>query len=455
MRHITYTFLSFLIISNFSNAQPADVESANDSLDFLDDSEEALGSASNKAEADANAWLVKKQEIWELDGNTDFVGAVGSASIGGTPTSPSYHKGRVEAYDIAMMNLKAAIAKELAARVKSETILSYSKPRAAASIKSSLETKQATKPEDFGMLDKAKLIIHHELDKELDNRGIQAGTPAAEKLAEAEIERRYSKSIGIAAQTEVGGLYTAKTFEEAGTLAVVGVYSDKMKQLQRAILSQGDAPKAQANPSSPSLGEWARNLKIKDLYASHGVQLKADKYGDINLIAYSQWPASSNTALSAKMAFSEAEAMNFGHLRAFVGELMVVDSGRDQVSSLKEFGQLEKVSQNYQVDSAYTDNIRAKAEELGFPGIKKLRTWQIADKRSGVVICGVISGWNISNAERSVSERARNESIGASKGGQGITGKSRLNGTQSQQDNRYDPNKSGSTRVESLESEEF
>ena len=454
----TFIIITFLI--NFAFAQHADDDGG--ALDFLDDSEEALGAASNKAEDGARKFLIGKEEEWSDKAEqtgvpTDRVGGFASASIGGSPSSKDFTKNRIVAYNVAFTELKGAIAKELALQISNEMSLSYSKPAEAARQKKALQDIKDRSPMEMGMLEKAKLIIHDELDGELDRRGIKPGTPAAKEIVEAEMERRFSSKVETIAEAEMGAIYTMKTIEDGGNIAIVGVYSDKMKQLQRAILGQDEAPKTTPNPDRPAIRDWVGSLSKSALYGSHGVQIKADRNGDLNLLSYAQWPASSKSSLASKFAYKEAESQCLSYLRSFAGEIVKQQSARDLTQKLEEFSDLENVTQQIETSSTFNETISTKAAKLNFPGIRTLHTWQTVDKRSGAVICGVVQGWNITNARKAVATKREFEDIGGSRGGQGITGNTNSSvGNPSSAKKGYDPTKaSGNKKVQSIESEDF
>jgi hypothetical protein len=449
--------LSLIVIPFFAFSLLAQPAEESGGLDFLDDSDEALGAALNKAEKAASEFLARKKDEWNEKRITDRFGAFASAAIGESPSSPNYIKAKSIAYEAAMLNLKGDIANEMALEIENEMSLSYGKPAEAARQKQQLQDIQNRSPMEVGMLDKAKLLIHDELDNQLDKRGIKPGTPAAQNFVKAELERRMTSTVKTIAQAEMGSIYTAKTIEDGNNIAVVGIYSDKMKQLQSAILGKGEAPKLSPNPGRPTLSSWLQSLSKGALYGSHGIQIKPDKFGDLNLLAYSQWPASSTSSLAVKFATKEAGMQCLSYMRSFAGEIVKNESGRELTSKLEEYGQLDGVVQKLEVGSTFDQNIKSRAEKLSFPGIKTLHTWQTLDKRSGTVICGVVQGWNISGAEKALASKREFESVGGSSGGAGLTGNS-VNSSvnQPQKSKGYDPTKSsGSKIVESLESEDF
>ena len=206
-------FLSILVIPFFAFSLLAQPAEESDDLDFLDDSEDALGSASNEAQKKANAYLAKKQEAWENDNQTDKWGGVGFAPIGGDPTDPNFTQYRIAAYNSAMLELKRNIAVNLAAEIQTDMSLIYGKPAAAAQQKTLLQDIKSKTPMEMGMLNKAKLLIHNELDNQLDKRGIKPGTPAAQEVV-ADLETRISNSVQVLAQAEMGAIYTMKTIED-------------------------------------------------------------------------------------------------------------------------------------------------------------------------------------------------------------------------------------------------
>ena len=154
-----------------------------------------------------------------------------------------------------------------------------------------------------------------------------------------------TSTVKTIAQAEMGSIYTAKTIEDGNNIAVVGIYSDKMKQLQSAILGKGEAPKLSPNPGRPTLSSWLQSLSKGALYGSHGIQIKPDKFGDLNLLAYSQWPASSKSSLAVKFATKEAGMQCLSYMRSFAGEIVKNESGRELTSKLEEYGQLDGVVQ--------------------------------------------------------------------------------------------------------------
>jgi hypothetical protein len=144
-------------------------------------------------------------------------------------------------------------------------------------------------------------------------------------------------------------------------------------------------------------------------------------------------------------------------MRLFAGEIIKQQSAREATQNISEFQQLDSVNQKVLNNSTFKESITSKAEKLSFPGIKTLHTWVTTDKRSKAVICGVVQGWNISGARKSLATKRDFESVGGSSGGAGITGNPVNSSTnQPQKSKGYDPTKPTNRKtVQSLESEDF
>lgn len=471
------SILSLLGASSYAQ----DLESAENSLPFLTD--EVPAAFSNKAQKSANTYITDEKD-WQIGLNPDgrYV-VVGISAVSIAPTRPGYQMSRSTAYDKAMLNAKAQVAKYYALEVAQEIANSFGE----AGNKDANDTYNrytdgdgaggVAAPNSNGIVDKMKSLVTAELNERLEAKGIdpESGLAKAEVAKMLEMKKEapnvdsydvFRKSIERAAQAEVGALVVSKIFEDSGNIAVVATYSNATKQLAAAFNGVGVAPKVPRN--NRNLQKWANNLSTKDVYSAFGVQLTSDSDGNLVLLSYAQATAKRDTALAARNAYAAAEASADGNIRSFIGESVAYQGALKQVEVMEEgqgLGEASDVVGKLAQSREQRNQISAKSGALKIPGISTIKRWSTTDKRSGTTIAGVVKMSSMGTAQAANRERESFDAIGGSRGGEGMSnqgtsrqGTSASNGKQSSGNSSYgtmsDEQSSGYSH-ESMESEDF
>lgn len=424
---------------------------------FLDDGDEALGALAGAAAAKRDAEQYVTQKGWSI-GATDngmFV-AIGFSDIAGRPESPNFQKAREGAFVKALLDAKQQVAMAYGQKIATET---FSNVQQAAKNPDNFAPKPNDPPPP-GILAKMKMLIHAKLDKQLREKGVEPAKATKGQIAEAEkavLTSEFSRTITRMAAAEVGALITQKVYESGDSIAVVAYYNPKAKALMDALLGKGPVPTSK--PQEETIAQWINQFKVPELYASHGVQVRVDEKGQLNLIAFGQSVAEISSSMGAKMAETAAETNAIGALRDYAGEFVEADIKLDTFERTKQFGDMDKAAAETEQDSQMSQKIKARAEALTVAGINKIRTWTTTDKRSQRMIVGVIVQWNIGSARAAVDQKQAFAESAGSKGGEGATGTGPgtpaahpKSGTG--KDN-YDPTKATNNKAESREADPF
>lgn len=393
---------------------------------FLDDSDEALGGMASAvgARRDAEAFVAEKG--WKLGRNKDgrYV-AIGSASIGGQPSSPNFQALRQTAYIKAMVDAKQQVAMHLAETIATETFFSLLEGRRGEGPMKPAGAEPPKTPVSPTIAEKVKALVHLKLDKALERNGKPVAQPTEQQVKQAEkavLTTDLYRSISRMTQAEVGALVTQKLIEDGTAIVVVTYYSPKTKELLDAILGKGTV--TLQKPQEETLSQWIQAWKTSELYASQGVQIRVDETGQPNVICFGQAPVSINSTQGLNTAIGKAETIAAGVLRDFAGELVSADIQMQMVEKSQEFGQMDKALAETEVDSSYQQTVKARAENLTVQGKETIRTWSTKDTRSGRVIAGAVVAWSFSNAVAADADRTAFAQSAGSKGGSGTVGSS-------------------------------
>ena len=425
---------------------------------FLDSSDEALGAMAGAAAAKRDAEAYVQNKKWSLGMSEDgkFV-AIGFADIAGRPENPNFQKAREIAFVKALLNAKEQVAMTYGQKIATETMLNAQQ---AAKNPENFAPKPNDPPPP-GITAKIKMLINAKLDQALRNNGVEPAKATKEQVKEAEkavLTTEFRRTITRMAAAEVGALITQKVFESGESIAVVAYYNPKAKGLMDAILGKGPAPTGK--PQEETINQWISKFTVPELYASHGVQIRVDENGQLNLVAFGQSVAEISSTLGGKMAETAAETNAIGALRDYAGEYVEADIKQEIFERTKQFGDMDKASAEVEQDSQMSQKISARAAALTVAGIGKIRTWTTSDKRSKRIIVGAVVVWNIRGSETATEHKQAFAESAGSKGGDGAPG-SNANTAEPQRPkagsskNTYDPTKGTKNNAESPEADPF
>jgi hypothetical protein len=363
------------------------------------------------------------QEGWDFNSNR-FI-AIGNGTIPVPPSHRDFDQARILAFSKAMLDAKAKLAQSMGVKVSNDIAQSFSEPNIEQAF-SEIQEKALSQP---SALNKAKKLIHNELDDLLKERGVDPGNPKAgievKKLLSSE---KFNKTIQATCRAEVDGLLVYQSIEtmnnanDGGNVAVIVVFSKKSEQMARAILGKGDAPKAGSGKAT--LKEYINSLKTHQLISTFGVKPRTDEKGNLNLIAFGQSTPRTSSTSSANFARKKAGVNALGYLRSFAGEMVSGFETMDQSDSFEEF---EDDMEDYAVTDTAVSITKARAEKLNIVGAFPARYWRAKDPRSGKTVVGQILVWSLGSAKNANALRDQMNSIGGSKGGAGVTARPKAN----------------------------
>jgi hypothetical protein len=324
-----------------------------------------------------------------------------------------------------MLDAKAKLAQFMGEQLSTEISRVFSEPNVEQAF-SEIQEEATAQP---SVLNKAKKLIHSELDNLLGERGVDPGNPKAgievKKLLSSE---KFSRAIQATGRAEVDGLLVYQTLEvmnnanDGGDVAVIAILSEKSKQMARAILGKGEAP--QTGNGKTTLKEYINSLKTHQLISTFGVKPRTDENGNLNLIAFGQSTPRTSSTSSVNAARGKARLSAMGYLRSFAGEAVSGFETADQSDSFEEF---EDGMKGYASTDSYEAITKARGAKLNITGAMLARFWRAKDSRSGKTVVGQIVVWNLGSAKNANALRDQMNSIGGSKGGAGVTARPKAN----------------------------
>lgn len=381
-----------------------------------------LGEAVVAKSALDQAYETLSQKGWGegYDINTKRFIAVGSAAIKVPSGHPQFYLARKASYTQAMLNAKKQLASYLSQEVSRSIESRYSEP----SYGNALEGLQESVPEAPGMIEKAQMLIHSELDSLLAEKGIDPNADsdaAAAVIKDVIIQQRFQDVIKATARAEVAGLFAYKIYEVApkqntGDIAVIAIMSPTTRQLSGAIMGLNPAPIKKAKSS---ISVWANSIAEDTLISTHGVKVRADENGSLNLIAFGQSKPRSQSSMAMNGARKKARLAAMGELRSFAGEAVTALESGGASESYEEYADGTSA---YLSEESIEEVVKARAETLSMPGISTVRQWSGLDSRSGEQIAGIIISWNLGSALDANVLRDQLKASAGSAGGRGVSG---------------------------------
>lgn len=351
--------------------------------------------------------------------NTKRFIAIGSAAIKVASGHPQFYLARKASYSQAMLNAKKELASYLSQEVSRSIESRYSEP----SYVNALEGLQESVPEAPGVIEKAQMLIHSELDALLAEKGIDpnADTEAAAAVVKDLIlQSGFQDVIKATARAEVAGLFAYQVYEVApqqntGDVAVIAIMSPTTRQLAGAIMGLNPAPVKKAKSS---ISDWANSISTKTLISTHGVKVRSDQNGSLNLIAFGQSKPRSQSSMAMDGARKKARLAAIGELRSFAGEAVTAQESGGVSESYEEYADGTSA---YASEESIEIAVKARAESLSMPGISAVRRWSGVDSRSNEQIEGVILSWNLGSAlDANVLKDQLRVSAGSA-GGRGVS----------------------------------
>ena len=360
-------------------------------------------------------------------GDLDSFVAIGVWAINAPAGSDSFGLARRQAAQMALLDAKKSIATYLSAEVETSMTSFYMEGSGSSSTGGGAEGD--SDPVSPGIFSKAMKLVELELDGLLRDRGVDPNDPDG-RAARSEAAKQviatagFASSVQLIARQEIGALQAFRTFESivpgsgGNEVACVVVYSPKSRALQEALLGRGSVSDGMAGIP---ISQWARGLGDESLLYTHGVQLRTDENGELNLVIFGQSDPRTESSRSQIAARDKAKLNAIAEARRFLGEMVYVSESQVESSSFEEYSDM---SGSFEDSSEFLQQIEARADRLRMPGISWVYSWQFTHPLSELPTFGVVGKVSVDSAIEANGLRELFGAAAGSRGGDGIAGRS-------------------------------
>ena len=392
------------------------------------------GSKVVDAKKQASNFLTERKLKPGYDAPNNLYIFIGSEPIAVKADDASFNDARQDAFMIALLDAKQQMAEFMGVRVKAEMekIVKSGTP-------GQFTPSEASKSDGImkALLTKALVIVNDAANKELMKRGLEKEgsgkdakavdrakelEAARKKAADIVMDKSYKEFASISSRAEVSGAQVYRSFEsieagKKGTVAVILVFSDSSKELTRALLGKGLAPKGVANMN---LNDWVTGLGDEVLLYTQGAMMRTDEHGEVVLLAFGQASPIREDEDLAKEAEDQARERAQLAARLFVGDFIQSNSDSERGFDLKKFKDIAN-SDEYKSAKKRLAVIKSSSAELKLGGGPPIHTWSAKHPMSDVTTQGCVLKFSLSAAEAANALRDTMDSLGGSKGGEGVT----------------------------------
>ena len=375
---------------------------------------------------------VVREKGWGLGYNPEkkrFI-VIGEAPIAETPDSPDWGAARSEAFTLAMLAAKRELATFIRVEISRRTSMDRSKPDSAAAFQAARDRAaklraEKVDPNSLSMMDKVAFLAHQEVDKFIDDDK-KISEPEQKAIEAVVLKKEFQDLITIASHAETAGLAAYQTFESGNKIAVIAMFTEGATQaMAKAMLGSGVVDR-KSTTKSP-ISTYCSDLdKSGTLAYTHGVRLRVDENGDLNLIAFAHVTPEFDDPEFADTAFSEATDTARGLLRSFAGELVDNSSTLNRASSTEKIAdEARKLRTRYSSKSSYDQSVKTVAASLNLPGSTTAFQAEYVHpdaKANGIntPTCVSVVSWSCASAQAAAEFGAIMESLGGSTGGAGF-----------------------------------
>ena len=350
-----------------------------------------------------NGWTEGKNQ--KPDGSHFFV-AMGDSKISAPVGHPNYISSRENAFDKAFLKAKGVMVDYRAQSISQETKLmimegEFSQPEPSNKTATTDPINPQTDEGLSGTFAKKLKIIHDELDKELQARGIdqKGANKVPEKVIEKEIdkilnEENFRKLTETVAKGQVKGarrMYVSESAKpgEKGSICVVMLHSPKFEQLADALLAK-DVSMVPRMALGRPIKEWLPHPKdVRQLMNSYGIETHRNEKGQLVVVSFSQAGARNNNTLGSAISIASKRAT--GNLRAFISEQMNVKTKTENSENAKE---LENNMSSYLGGDAQMAQWSSKSKPFKITGVSVLFKWAAKHPTTGQFIGGAVVTWS-------------------------------------------------------------
>lgn len=381
--------------------------------------EAGLGQGSLTISARKQADNYRTEHESELEGEGVKI-KIGSAGIRVPADHPDFDQFRRQAFETALLEAKAEMAKSLGSTVSSEV----SQRVKRGNPKVELASKSASNSEAPSLLDKALQIVELKLDAQLKKEGVDPNKGVKEeemarKIA-GEIIRTedFKNQVEVLALNELSGMQSFRTFESCpkgkeGEIAVIAIHSPKSKKLQAALMGRGPAPLSDVKLP---IRKWAQSEGPMVMLYTQGAQPRTNELGEVCLVGYGQCAAASEDGSDIDDARAQARSFAVAALRRFMGEMIAVQERADESSSITGF---KSGAKEILASPDFSKSVSAAGAALGMAGFDEVWDWEAVHPSSGRTVIGVVYQWSHSAMLEANQLREDMKAAGGASGGRG------------------------------------
>ena len=352
---------------------------------------------------DAKGWT----EGANQNKNGLFMVQVGIGAIQAPPGHPSYNDARVRAFDKAMLDAKAKLAKSLEEEISVAVETAYVEPPKEMKGPEQEMAKAIADMPDDSILGKATTLIKKKLDNALKEEGYDADAAKAAgqskvdelraKLEAVSSKDSFKKSTRAGATSAISGAQAYYTVEvvkgKRAEIGVVLIWSPKLGEMASSLVT-GKAV-AGTKAKAPIREQITKDSKV--LLSTFGIQQKVNEKGDYVLVSYGQSGARNDSSRSAQAAYDKAALQARAQIRQFAGETVSVSEAQDQAEETLEYD--NGALPDYNDSSSYEQYQQSVAAKMKINGIMTVKKWNATHPVSGKPVYGVIMSWSPADAD--------------------------------------------------------
>lgn len=361
--------------------------------------------------------------------NGQFIATIGVGAIQAPKGHRNYNQSRVNAFDKAMLDAKAKMAKFL------EQEISVAVESAYAEIPEQLDgpeqemAKTIASMDDNSIVGKAKKLISKKLDNALRKEGYDPDASKDRNSARAkEIQRKidnimskdeFKKVISSGAKSVISGGQALYTVEVAvgkrSEIGVALVWSPSLASMANSLVT--GKPVAGAKAKKPIIQQITKDTD--KLISTFGVQQKINEKGEYVLVSYGQSTAISQSSRAQQAASDKARQNADALIRQFAGEYVAVNEAQENAEQTLEYrdGSLP----DYTSLDSYKVTQATLAKKMVINGIDEIHSWDAVHPISGQTVYGVVCTWSPRQAQEArkykkiIEETARDGAEGRRK----------------------------------------
>lgn len=339
--------------------------------------------------------------------NGQFIATIGIGTIQAPKDDKNYNQARVNAFDKAMLDAKAKMAKFL------EQEISVAVESAYAEIPEQLDgpeqemAKAIATMDDDSIVGKAKKLISKKLDNALRKEGydpdeVKAGNEAKTKEIKRKIDNilskdEFKKVISSGAKSVISGGQALYTVEVAvgkrSEIGVAFVWSPMLARMANSLVT--GRPVEGAKAKKPIIQQITKNADV--LISTFGVQQKVNERGEYVLVSYGQSTAISSSSRAQQAASDKAKMNAEAMIRQFAGEYVSVNETQENAELTLEYR--DDLLPDYNSLNSYKATQATMAKKMVINGIDEIYSWDAIHPISGQTVYGVVCTWSPKQAQ--------------------------------------------------------